>query len=147
MRLYRGVSKELDDLQGGKHLPKGSKKKVCPLMDGKWTFDGTFHHGYSAENGARAHQIETGLYDGCYVSASRSERVAIKFATFGFTVPGWIYVLDESVLASRSVDAIEFPDPLYPSEVEVSLASPDNGALPEGIIIEKYEVDSCGRRT
>jgi len=147
MRLYRGVSKRFDEACNGKLLPKGDLIEVCPLLDGKWTCDGTFQLGYSADNAARAHQIESGLYNGCFVSTTRSEQVAIKFATANFTEAGWVYVIDEARLEAHDVIAREFSNPKHADQFEVSLASSSNGALPAGIIIEKYEVDARGTRT
>jgi len=115
-------------------------------MDGKFKYDGTFHYGYSINNTARAHQIESGLYNGCFVSTTKSEAIAIRFATKNFTEPGWIYVIDETLLIDHNVISLEFYDPLYPDELEVSLAASNNGALPEKIIIEKFEVKPCGAK-
>lgn len=144
--LYRGVSKVKDSDLDGKLFPKGSKSKVAALHDGKIKYDGTFTYGESEDNGVRAHQIETGLYDGCFVSTTKNEQAAIHFATSNFSEPGWVYIIDPCVFEEWGVKRREFTDPLYPEEKEVSIRSGDCGAIPAGVIVMKYEVDTNGKR-
>jgi hypothetical protein len=102
-------------------------------------YDGKFTYGASEDNAARAHHLKPGLHDGCYVSFSRSLQVATWFATRGGEVSGFVYVIDEDLLAGSGVIAKEFPDPEYPDEIEVSLRAGDNGVLPAQIIVAKLE--------
>lgn len=115
-------------------------------MDGRCRFDGNFKHGPCQTNTARAHHIDSGLYGGCGISTSRSEALAIKFATSGNTEEGFVYVISEDLLAGADVTAHEFDDPLYPQEKEVTLIANTGGAIPAEVIVEKYEVTSCGQR-
>jgi hypothetical protein len=73
--LYRGINKQADEANAGRLLPKGTSVEVVPKVDGKWKFDGKFRCGPCESNTARAHQIESGLYGGCGISTSRSERL------------------------------------------------------------------------
>ena len=127
-------------------MPKGNILKVIPLIDGKWRFDGTLKHGPCESNTARTHQIYSGLYNGCGISTSRCEKTAIFFATSGYLVEGYIYVIDETLLISTNVSPYEFDDSKNPHEKEVTLIEKSGGALPEHIILEKYEVTREGKR-
>lgn len=145
--LYRGINKQTDETNAGRLLPKGASVEVVPKLDGKWKLDGKFKYGPCESNTARAHQIESGLYGGCGISTSRSEQIAIRFATTERTEDGYVYVIDEELLEGAGVIAYEFPDPLYPHEREVTLIEKSGGSLPESVIVEKYAVGSDGNRT
>lgn len=153
MKLYRGVSKDMDEGNQGRLLPKGSELEITPLYDGNIKYDGTFTYGPTADNAARAHQIKTGLYNGRFVSTSKCERTAICFATNGYTKPGFVYVIDSTLLEKYNIIAKEFSDPLHPEHSEVSLALAIDSTppgkiipLPKEIVIDKYEVNSDGLR-
>jgi len=146
-KLYRGVNKTLDSKNGGNLLPKGKTVKVVPLHDGKIKYDGTFVAGACESNTTRAKQIDNGLYDGCGISTSRSEDIAINFATSGNMEDGFVYVIDENKLIQEGVNPYEFSNPENPHEEEVTLIEKSGGALPHSIILEKYEVSSDGKRT
>jgi len=145
--LYRGVNKVTDDANGGRLLPNGNTVEVVPLADGKWKFDGTFKCGPCETNTARAHQIDSGLYGGCGISTSRSEEIAIFFATYEYTEEGYVYIIDETLLESANVALHEFDNPLNPHEKEVTLIEKFGGALPNHVIVEKYAVNCEGKRT
>ncbi len=145
--LYRGVSKVEDERNKGRLVPKGTTPEVVLRYDGSATYDGTYLHGPSVHNTARAHHIDTGRYDGSGISATRSEMQAIKFATTGGLEDGFVYVIDETKLEAAGVSAVEFSDPLHPHEQEVTLIERSGNALPDGIVVEKYAVDSSGKRT
>lgn len=144
--LYRGINKQADEENGGRLSPKGNLVEVIPQADGKWKLDGTFKCGPCKSNTARAHQIESGLYGGCGISTSRSEEIAIRFATIERSEDGYVYVIDEELLETAGVIAYEFPDPLNPHEMEVTLIERSGGSLPESVIVEKYAVGSDGNR-
>ncbi|MCK9620155.1 MAG: hypothetical protein M0R47_06415 [Methylobacter sp.] len=145
--LYRGVNKITDQKNDDHLLPMGNIVEVIPLADGKWKFDGTFKHGPCESNTARAHQIDSGLYGGSGISTSRSEQIAIRFATSDYMEEGYVYVIDETLLAIiANVICYEFDDPVNPHEKEVTLLERSGGALPEHIIIEKYAVNCDGKR-
>ena len=145
--LYRGINKRADEANDGRLLPKGNSVEVVPLLDGRWKLDGKFKLGHCESNTARAHQIESGLYNGCGISTSRSESRAINFATCNSTKDGYVYIIDEKLLEGANIIAYEFPDPLYPDEQEVTLIEKSGGLLPKAVIVEKYSVSSDGKRT
>lgn len=147
MLLYRGVSKKMDSALNGKLIPKGDSSEVTARYDGKIKYDGTFTYGMSENNAARAQQIESGLYDNCFISTTKNEKMAILFATNKFTEPGFVYVLDSSLFSTHHVRSKEFPDPLYPSEMEISIRDVNCGPIPNSVIISKYEVDIKGIKT
>jgi hypothetical protein len=101
---------------------------------------GHFERVASESNAVRAHQIDGGLYGGCWLSFTRVEKVAQRFATSGGMEDGFVYVVDEDALAARGVVKKEFVDPEEPDEVEVSLRAADNGDLPAEIVIDKRRV-------
>lgn len=119
---------------------------VAVMHDGKARCDGKFVYGPTADNTARAHHIESGLYGGCGVSTSRSEEKAIFFATSGHVEEGYVYVIDEGRLEAANVRAHEFPDPEHPHEQEVTLIELSGGAIPLSVVVEKYAVDADGNR-
>ena len=144
--LYRGVSNRKNTALSGLLLPNGNKSKIVPLHDGKIKYDGTFTHGESEDNAARAQQIETSLYDGCFISTTKKASLAVIFATSNFSEEGWVYVLDSNLFEKYGIVSKEFPDPIYPEEYEVSIRASDCGAIPPQVIVEKYEVDSSGNK-
>lgn len=145
--LYRGINQQADEANGGHLVPKGTSVEVVPKADGKWKHDGKFKRGSCESNTARAHQIESGLYGGCGISTSRSELIAIRFATSEYMENGYVYVIDEELFGAHNVAAYEFSDPLNPHEQEVTLIENTGSFLPEAVIVEKYAVSSDGKRT
>ena len=144
--LYRGVSKQKDLALNGQLFPNRNKSQIVPLYDGKIRYDGTFTYGESEDNAARAQQIETSLYDGCFISTTKKASLAVVFATSKFSEEGWVYILDPNLFEKYGIVSREFPDPLYPAEFEVSIRAVDCGAIPPQVIVEKYEVDSSGNK-
>lgn len=138
--LYRGISVDADERNDGTLRPKGCQSAVLMQRDGKvGARKGHFERVPSETNAVRAHHVEC-LYDTCWISFTRSESVARRFATNYGTTDGFVYIVDERFLAVHGVVAKEFPDPEHPGEAEVSLRAPDNGALPADIVIEKRKV-------
>jgi len=144
--LYRGVSKNLDLTLNGQIKPKGFKSKVTAYHDGKIKHDGTFTHGESENNAVRAQQIDSGLYNNCFVSTTKNLKKAIEFATTNYSEAGWIYIINSNAFKTYGVISKEFSDPLYPDEIEVSIRDKNCENIPIEVIIEKYEVDSSGKR-
>jgi hypothetical protein len=102
------------------------------------THDGTFVYGSSESNGVRAHQLKSGLHGGCYLSFSRSEAVAIGFATGNGRYAGFVYVADDSLFSAHGVVAAEFRESAkYPDQAEVSVRAVDNGELPLAVVVRK----------
>lgn len=139
--LYRGVNEMLDRENGGRLKPRGSRIEVIFSYDGHARHDGRVVYGLSEMNTVEAHHIESGLYDGCFISTSRSRAAAERFARHG-NGPGWLYVIDEAQLTQHNVIARERPDPLHPGEQEVSLRAHDGGELPLGIVIKKVWIEA-----
>jgi hypothetical protein len=133
--LYRGQNRENHERNNGVISPKGHLAAVVPLLDGSWKFDGKFTYGTTEENAARAHQIDTGKWDGCYVSTTRDHHIAVHFATNGGTTDGVIYHIDETLFEMYGVVAKEFADSQYPGEAEVSIRAENCGPLPSAVII------------
>jgi len=142
--LYRGVSSRLDGELRGQLMPRGDKPAVAIRFDGKFKFDGTWTFGETINNAARAHRKESGLYGGSFVSFTRDVVEAHRFATSNFTEPGWIYVVDESLLEAAHVIAWEAEDAEWSDEQEVSLSSKDGTEIPQTVVVKKYPVDSRG---
>ncbi|WP_414488057.1 hypothetical protein [Stenotrophomonas maltophilia] len=143
--LYRGVSKAIDDGNGGRIKPHGSAPKVAVLADGRFLCDGTITLGETFENAARAHRLESGLYGGSVVSFTRDATEAHRFATSNFSEQGVVYVVDEALFEKHGILAWEGEDVEWADEQEVSLSAPDGGDIPPAIVVRKYEVDSQGR--
>ena len=144
--LYRGVNKIVDQGNNGRLLPRGNKSEVTALYDGKFKHDGKLKYSPCQSNTARAHHIESGLYDGCGVSTTRDEKLAVFFATFGYIEDGYVYVIDESLLKGADVSYYEFSDPLYPEEKEVTLIHNECKSIPNRVIVDKYAVNIDGSR-
>lgn len=142
--LYRGVSKRIDDKNGGLLLPRGNQAKVTPLIDGTWKLDGSFVLGSSEKNTARAHQSKPGKYGGSGISTTRCEYTAVKFATNDYQEEGYIYVIDEDKLQTVNVYKVELENPEYPNEQEVTLIVHSGGPIPTSLIVKKYEVTKEG---
>ena len=142
-RIYRGVCCELDQLNGGLLQPKGSQSKVVMRRDDfGMKRNGKFDRVPSENNAVRAHHLDSGMHDGCYVSFTRSRDKARQFATVdcdGEKCSGFIYEVEEDLL-SPDVVAYERPDPEHPGEFEVTLRATDNGVIPAAVIIRKTPV-------
>lgn len=126
-KLYRGVSKKLDD-------------KLNRKIIGKNMTIGDFTIGKSEDNTVRLHHIESGLEGGCAISTTTSLEVAKEFATNKYTEDGYVYILNRDILEEYSIQAIELNNPLYPDEAEVSLIVSDCQEISEAVIIEKIEI-------
>lgn len=136
----------MDINNGGRLAPRGTAVAVVPRCDGKVKHDGKFNYGHSESNTARAHQIESGLYEGCGVSTSRSEARAIFYATSGNTEDGYVYVIDESRLLQAGVTRHDFLDPELGRDQEVTLIEKSGGVIPDFVVVEKYAVNTDGTR-
>ncbi|WP_448685289.1 hypothetical protein [Achromobacter xylosoxidans] len=133
--LYRGESLQTHVKQGGAILPKGTDMRVNARYDGSAKHDGKFTYGGSEENAARAQQIEGGKWNTCFVSTTRCLDRARHFATTGNLDEGVIYWIDESLCAQHGVVLVEFSDPLYPEEMEVTIRAADWGEIPAAVVV------------
>lgn len=136
--LYRGVSVIDDDNNEGKLLPKGNQNTSMVYCGQKGAVLGAgYVLGSSEGNAVLAHQVESGMNNGCYVSTSKDISVAKKFATSGNFCSGYIYTLDESLFKKFGVVRYELPNSEFSGESEVSIRARDNGPIPQGVIIKK----------
>lgn len=151
--LYRGVCAELDDENEGKLRPRGTRSEVDMTYGDSGRlqkqghpgvmYDGSITYGPSEENAVRSQHIESGLNDNCFLSFTRSRDAARKYATRTFDgerTEGYIYEVDESLMAEHGVIARELHDPYFPDEREVSVRAADCGDLPDGIIVRRSKV-------
>jgi len=134
--LYRGECKATHDENVGRILPVNmhGEKEVVALHDGKIRYDGRFTYRASEKNRVEAHQIDTGLYDGCSVSTTRSHDEALRFALYGDD-RGVIYWIDDSKFDQFGVIAVELEKPAIPSEQEVTIRAADGGEIPPELIV------------
>lgn len=139
--LYRGISQDADAQNEYKLRPKGIENAVSMKRDGKVQDRRGHFDRFSSENNAvKLHRIESGLYGGCWLSFSRSEEVARRFATNHGTTDGVVYVVEEALFAKYGVVASEASNAEFPSESEVTLRASDRGDLPCSIVVEKKVV-------
>lgn len=134
--LFRGECKAVHDANKGKIFPKNmhGEKEVVARMDGCIRMDGRFTFGPTEANRVTAHQIDTGLYDGCSVSTTRSYDEAKRFALYADD-QGVVYWLDEEKFELHGVVAITPEDPQISSEQEVTIRAADGGEIPTELIV------------
>lgn len=135
--LYRGVSVIDDERNDGKLRPKGSNVEVSIKYDAGFTYGSGATYGASEDNTVLAHQKESGMYEGCFISFTRDESVAMFFATSGNVAEGFIYEVDEDLLSDFDVVAREVDVAESPHESEVSIRASDGGILPSEIVVNK----------
>ncbi|MBF5037893.1 hypothetical protein INP77_00160 [Methylophilus sp. 13] len=140
--LYRGVSKELDHENDGRLVAKGTNSMVVAKHDGLITYGDNFKYGPCFENTVRAQQMDTKPYSPRAISTSTSAAIAKNFATAGNTTDGFIYVINAERLGEFGVVAITLANPKVPAEKEVTLILGELEFIPQGLIVEKYEVKS-----
>lgn len=140
--LYHGVNKKMDKENQGKVCSSGELTLVIPIADGSIKADGRFIAGNTEHNAVRAKHLDENPYFVKAISTSTIKKVAEKFATYGNTEDGFVYVIDREKLVSLGIRAIELPNPLHANEHEVTLLLGSYNALPDEVIVEKYEVKS-----
>ncbi|WP_418235928.1 hypothetical protein [Cupriavidus malaysiensis] len=149
-QLYRGVCDALDRANEGRLQPKGRLSAVSMTRgDSKLLItqggngiprDGSITRYPSDENAVRSQHIQSGLNDNCFLSFTRSREKALWYATRtidGERTNGFIYVVDETLLAVHGVTQREVNNAYFPDEMEVSLRATDCGDLPPGIVVKK----------
>lgn len=143
--LYRGISEEHYVRDEGRLIPAGKNSEIL-MSRADWSEgvdmrrDGTFERQPSEVNTVRAHHLKSGFRGGCYVSTTKDFQMAVFFATNGGKVNGYVFVIDSSKFSSFGIEAVEFPDPRYPDENEVSIRAADNGEIPSDVIVEILRV-------
>ena len=136
--LYRGVSVLDDNENNGRLLPKGENSST-PVYFGQQgaCFRAGYTFGSSEGNAVRAHQVETSMNNGCYISTTRCKNVARKFATIDGLVDGYIYTLNPSLFSEYGVVSHTLPNSDDTGEYEVSIRAKDNGPIPIEVVINK----------
>jgi hypothetical protein len=141
--LYRGVSIVDDVENNGELLPKGEHSSTPVYMGQEGAcFGAGYTFGSSEGNAVRAHQVNTAMNNGCYISTSSSKEVAIKFATIDNMVDGYIYTLDSDLFSKYGVVSHILPGVENTVEYEVSIRAIDNGRIPVEVIISKESVQA-----
>lgn len=136
--LYRGVSVADDEENNGQLLPKGKHSSSFVYCGQEGAVCGAgYVCGSSEGNAVRAHQVKSGMNDGCYVSTTKDKKVAKKFATIGNFVDGYIYILDPRLFSKFGVVIHELLGSELTGEHEISIRSKDNGPIPKEVIINK----------
>jgi|TARA_R110001583_G_scaffold184901_1_gene344496 hypothetical protein len=139
--LYRGVSVFDDEKNKGELTPKGELSSTVPHLGQQGLKLGAgYVIGASEGNAVRAHQVDSGMGGGCYISVTKSKDIALKFATSGKIEEGYIYTLDPSLFAEYGVETYEIPNPVNSDECEVTIRAKDNGSIPKEVIICKENV-------
>lgn len=143
--LYRGVSEEHHTRTEGRLVPAGNSSEIV-MTRGDYEQgveirrNGDFVRCSSETNTVRAHHLKSGFRDGCFISTTREVKRAIFFATVGGTTDGYVYLIDSSKFSALGIVKVEFPDPRYPDEQEVSIRAEDNGEIPREVIIKIWRV-------
>lgn len=140
--LYHGVNKKMDEENQGRVCSSGKHTLVTPIADGSIKADGRFTAGHTENNAIRAKHLDKNPYRVKAISTSTLKEVAEGFATNKNIEDGFVYVIDRDKLVSMGIKAIELPNPLHAHEHEVTLLLESYDALPEEVIVEKYEVKS-----
>lgn len=145
MHLYRGMSEQRHQANGGRLIPTGNNIEIVMRRDDRdrgavIPRNGTFQRGPSETNTVRGHHLVSGIHDGCFISTTESFQIAVRFATREGRVNGIVYVLDKSRFSALGIVSRKFPDPRYPSEEEVSIRAADGGEIPREAIIEVKRV-------
>lgn len=140
MHLYRGVSEQKHQADGGRLIPAGHNIEIVmqrnDLASGaEIRRDGTFQRVPSEANTVNGHHLVSGIHGGCFISTSESFKIAVKFATNEGRTDGVVYVLDDSTFQTHGVVSKKVQDPRYPSEEEVSIRAADGGEIPQAVII------------
>ncbi|QUM85458.1 hypothetical protein [Moritella sp. 28] len=145
--LFRGVSAEMHNRDQGRLIPKGENVEVTisrgdhdPDNNVVFLRDGTLSRIPSETNAVRAHQIQSGMHDGAFISLSRTLKCASHFATQGGIRPGVVYVINPELFEEYGVVPRFFDNPRYPEEQEVSIRDNDGSEISNNIIIKTIEI-------
>ena len=145
--LYRGVTKEMHEMQQGRLIPAGKNIKTVmqrndnDLEGVHFKRDGRYTRDYSEQNTIRAHHMKSGMHDGAFISTTTNYNVACNFATNNGLVDGYVYVIDPGLFEKYDVTAKQDPDPMYEIESEVSIRSVDGGEISNKIIIKLDSIE------
>lgn len=141
--IYRGVSRKLDELNGGKIVAKGDSE-IMEVYAGSTDFYagssfGTI--GPSRANAQIGHSLCSDRYKQSYVSFTYFDEAAKWFATGGDAQDGWIYVTDTDLLNAAGIPFFaNIPGVRNGSEQEIQVSIFGRFSFPEKLILDKYEV-------
>lgn len=140
--LYRGVSKLDDKRNNGLIKLKGEKNAIEGQAGEKWMQAGEgVHCGQSRNNAVIAHQLDSDVSNTAYVSTTKNEEVAEKFATSNGIEDGYVYVLDRSKFEKYGVIAIERDIGSVNDEEEISITTVDLEPIPSEVIVSKKFIE------
>ena len=133
--LYRGVNKDMHVHTGGQLVPHGSESVMSTYLHADTMLGPNTVFDFSEANAASAH--ESGCYNTCFVSVTRSWEVARSFATqvCGFPCEGFVYYLDDSLFDALGIRVIEPTERRYPDDQEVMIVAADGGNIPSEVIV------------
>jgi hypothetical protein len=143
--LYRGVNKALHAATNGKLLPKkiGTPFKRHVYYGEEVYYSDGSTYGESEANTVIMHQRNSSKYPSSGVSTTPILDNAKSYATHNNQY-GFIYKLDRHLFEKYGVteyDVANYARALaIPEDKEIILVTSDNGALPDEIIVEIYEV-------
>ncbi|MDG2959834.1 hypothetical protein P7L91_03130 [Bisgaard Taxon 10/6] len=137
MILYRGVSFHMDKLNDGKLVPTGTQPSTTLFHDEYFKYDGTGTYGKTDDNAVRAHQIKSGLYNGCYISTTSDYEIAKIFATQNYSINGYIYHLNTELFEQYGILMYQYTNPKYPKEQEITIRTIDCKEIPQAVIVKK----------
>lgn len=139
--LYRGISTIDDENNDGQLLPKGLREHVEGQCGELWVQCGEgVECGSSDNNAVIAHQSDSDKSNTSYISTSKSREVAIKFATCGNLVDGYIYTLDPQKFDEHGVIAYEREIGSVANEAEITIRSKNGGPIPSQVVVSKQLV-------
>ncbi|MFY8300868.1 hypothetical protein AAEU28_19040 [Pseudoalteromonas sp. SS15] len=140
MKLYRGVSKTIDELNNGRLVPKSDVINAVPCAGEDAVQAGAgFECGEGDLNSCIFHQYDSSNYKFAWVSTSKSFEIAKSFAKHGGNI-GYVYTLDTTLFEDSGVIAKDLNFKFFPIEQEISIREKNGNAIPSSVIIDKVEV-------
>ncbi len=140
--IYRGISCQYDEINGGKIKAKGYSDVLEFMAGDSQVMAGNSLNTIcaSTRNAMHGHNICSDTYKTTYVSFTTDLKVAEKFATADSNTDGYIYVIDISVLEALGVECSSQEAQINDHEFEVLVNLVDFDHLPSSAILEKIFV-------
>ena len=139
--LFRGVSKELHERNGGKLIPKTLRPFEYTFKYGedKWGSGATY--GTSDINAVVRHQLRQEGFPTSGISTTPIFDRAKFYATRGGkATSGYVYIIDRDLLLKHGVKEFVVSEhasqPSIPEDYEVILVAKDSGSIREQVIID-----------
>jgi len=144
--LYRGVSEELHQRNGGRLVPKLPNTFEHAFKYGEGIKYGSgARYGSSDINAVLLHQLEQkGLPTSGISTTPIWDRAKFYALGGGKAKRGYIYIIDRGALSKYGVKQYTvseyIPEPSIPEDFEVILVSSDFGPLPQEVIVEVKDI-------